>query len=452
MKHTEQKCTEQKHTEQKCTEQKHTEQKCTELKHTEQKRTEQESIGESTGLKRAESKRLVLGGLLMIFAYGLSNNIVAYYITPVTESLGYTRAAFNFCFTLMSVVSFLTAPLYGWLFIKIPVRRIILLGGIIGAACFVGYSFCSSIAAFYAVGIIQGAVQNGSTNMAAVVLINRFFDEKHSGSAMGLVMSGTGICSMMMSAVLPMLIERHGWRNGYLLCGFLWAAVMFAAFFLIKENPSSVGEKRQSEKEKQQEKSAVSGLTCRQALHCGGFYLLLVCVLICNIIMVCSQHLPAYFQDVGLSGVQSGRVMMVFSLGLIVWKILLGQCYDRLGAIPTVILSYVSFMLGMWTLSLGAKWALIAGSLLAALGIASSTVLFPLITRKVFGSREYAPIWGNISMAVAFGVAVGSPIWGLFYDHFGSYRPAFWGAPVLLGVNLGLLVMLMKKEYYTDAG
>lgn len=69
-------------------------------------------------------------------AYGLSNNIVAYYITPVTQSLGYTRAAFNFCFTLMSIVSFLATPVYGWMFMKVPIRKIIVIGGAAGAAFF----------------------------------------------------------------------------------------------------------------------------------------------------------------------------------------------------------------------------------------------------------------------------------------------------------------------------
>ena len=87
-------------------------------------------------MKMTDQKKVILGGLMMVFAYGLSNNIVAYYITPVTQSLGYTRVAFNFCFTLMSIVSFLAAPVYGWMFMKVPIRKIIMIGGVAGAACF----------------------------------------------------------------------------------------------------------------------------------------------------------------------------------------------------------------------------------------------------------------------------------------------------------------------------
>lgn len=392
-------------------------------------------------MKMTDQKKVILGGLMMVFAYGLSNNIVAYYITPVTQSLGYTRAAFNFCFTLMSIVSFLAAPVYGWMFMKVPIRKIIMIGGAAGAACFFGYSLCSHIMAFYAVGILQGAVQSGCTNMAIVVLINRFFDEKNSGSATGLVMSGTGICSMLMSGILPSFMNNYGWRMGYVLCGVLWGLVMLGAACLIREYPDTGEEKSKSTAEKY-------GLTYKEALHCKGFYLLIACVLLCNIIMVCSQHLPAYFQDAGMSGIESGKIMIVFSLGLILWKIVLGQAYDRLGAIPTTIICYGAYMAGMWILSLETLSALIGGSLLAALGIASSTVLFPLITRKIFGLKEYAPIWGNVSMATAFGVAAGSPIWGAFYDYFGSYHLAFLGAPVLLAANLILLVALMRKKYY----
>lgn len=388
-----------------------------------------------------EQKRIILGGLLMVFAYGLSNNIVAYYITPVTESLGYTRAAFNLCFTLMSAVSFLMAPVYGHLFLKVPVRKIVAAGATAGAACFFAYALCRNIYAFYAVGILQGLVQSGTTNMAIVVLINRFFNEKTSGTAMGIVMSGTGICSMTMSALLPQFIEQYGWDKGYMLCGVLWLGVMLGACALIQEQP---GHRKQNRKAEAEE----AGMPYRQVIRQKGFYVLILCVLICNIVMVCSQHLPAYFQDVGLTSVQSGQVMMVFSMGLILWKILLGRMYDRLGAPAATAIAYVSFMIGMWVLSLETLPALAAGSLIAALGIASSTVLSPLITRKVFGAKEYAPIWGIVSMATAFGVAVGSPIWGTFYDFFGSYRAAFMGAPVLLAAALGMLLMLMRKSYY----
>ncbi|MGN1140038.1 MAG: MFS transporter [Oliverpabstia sp.] len=388
-----------------------------------------------------EQKNTILGGLLMVFAFGLSNNVVAYYITPVTESLGYTRASFNFCFTLMSVVSFLVAPVYGYLFMKVSIRKIVFAGAMAGSICFFAYAMCRNIYAFYIVGILQGLVQSGTTNMSIVVLINRFFNERQSGTATGIIMSGTGICSMIMSAVLPPFIEQYGWSKGYMLCGILWAGVMLTAVWLLKEKPGTeaADEKKNDE---------MKGITYREALRCGGFYILILCVLICNIVMVCSQHLPAYFQDVGLSTRQAGHLMMIFSLGLIVWKIVLGELFDRLGSIPATIIAYISFIFGLWLLSLETILTMTAGVLIAALGIASSTVLSPLITRQVFGLKEYAPIWSLVSMATAFGVAVGSPIWGAFYDFSGSYHLAFAGAPFLLAAAMLLLVMLMKKKYY----
>ena len=375
----------------------------------------------------------------MIFAYGLSNNIVAYYITPVTQSMGFSRAAFNFSFTLMSVVSFITAPVYGYLYMKVPVRRIILTGALVGAFCYLGYAACKNIGMFYVVGVLQGLVQNGATNMSAVVLINRFFDEQQRGIATGIVMSGTGVCSLIMSTFLPQFIEHYGWNRGYLLCGGLWLLVMVTAVLLVRENPE---EKRLEG----QEKTEKDGIAYHQAIRSRGFYALLISVLFCNIVMVCSQHLPSYFRDMGLENETISSVMMVFSLGLIVWKIVLGRLYDKLGAVAATVIAYISYIFGMWILAIGTIPFLTVGSLIAALGIASSTVLSPLITRSVFGEKEYAPIWSLVSMTSAFGVATGSPIWGTFYDCFGSYRAAFLGAPILLAVALLLLVMLLRKN------
>jgi nitrate/nitrite transporter NarK len=81
-----------------------------------------------------------------------------------------------------------------------------------------------------------------------------------------------------------------------------------------------------------------------------------------------------------------------------------------------------------------------------ALGMSSETVMPPLLTRSVFGRENYAVIYGRVSMAYNFGAAFASPIWGAVYDGAGSYLPGLWLSPVVLIVNLGLMIWLIKKN------
>ena len=53
-------------------------------------------------------KKILLAGVLMIFSYGLVNNTIGFFVTPVSESLGCSRAAFNLYYSVSCLLY--TAP------------------------------------------------------------------------------------------------------------------------------------------------------------------------------------------------------------------------------------------------------------------------------------------------------------------------------------------------------
>ena len=83
------------------------------------------------------------------------------------------------------------------------------------------------------------------------------------------------------------------------------------------------------------------------------------------------------------------------------------------------------------------------GIILIGIGMASITVLFPLVTERVFGKADYPLFWGIMSMAIACGTAMGSPVWGAVHDLFGTYFPALKAASCVVLVNAALILALM---------
>lgn len=386
-------------------------------------------------------RNAIIAGMCLMFAYGFNNNTLSFFVVPVTESIGCSRAAFNLYYTLMSVVSFLVAPVIGQLFQKISIRTIILFGAVAGTICFGAYSLCSAIPMFYVVALIVGLFQSGSTNTAAVVLVNRRFPE-NSGSATGLAMAGTGLCSVIMSLVLPNFINSFGWRSAYILEGVCWFIVVIAAYFLVGKE----GGEKQAEAGAGVTAAEAPGLTYKEALKSPTLYLFMFAVTVLCMFMMFLQHMPAYYLELGLSSTMSGMIMSVFSVFLIICKISLGSLFDRIGPIKTTIIAISSFALSMWVMSFPSLPLLFLGAAMTAFGMASSTVLTPLITKHIFGTKEYAPIWSVVSMAVVLGSGSGSPIWGLIYDTMGTYRTAVSIAPILIFADLFLIVMLMRKK------
>ncbi len=389
-------------------------------------------------------KRAVLAGALLMFAYGLSNNALSYMVAPVSEGIGCSRAAFNLYYTIMSIVGFLAAPFFGHLLDRIPIQRLLLTGAVIGGGCLAAFSFCRVIPAFYGIAVVLGLIQNGCTQMSAVVLINRSFTSG-SGSAIGLAMAGTGVCSVILSLVLPNFIERFGWENAYRLQGISWFAVMLFACMLAREGHNGAKEEA---KEGGVSEEDLEGVSYKEAVKSPSLYLLMLCVTVINMTSLFLQHMPAYFVELGATPVIAGTIMSVFSIFLIVCKISLGSLFDKLGPIRTTCVAFTSFALSMWVMSLGDIRLLYVAAAMAAFGMSSTTVLVPLVTKHIFGRKEYAPIWGMITMATAIGGAVGSPAWGLVYDLLGSYRPAVLLAPVLVFADLCVLVVLMKKKLW----
>ncbi len=389
-------------------------------------------------------RRILCAGLLMIFSYGLVNNTIGFFVTPVSESLGCSRAAFNLYYSISCIVSLFTAPIWGRFLQKQNARAVIAAGWIAGSAAFAAFSLCTRIQMFYAAAFFLGLVQQGTTSVAAMVLIQRAYAD-NAGSATGLVMSGTGICSMSMSVVLPALMERSGWQPAYLLEAFLWFWAMGCAFFLVKDTVelpdrtvAAAGETRQNE--------GARGTTLAEALRLPGFYLLFLCFALQGMCTIVVQHIPSFLAELEKSAAQTSAVMALFSVVLIVGKLILGFLFDHLGALWSLILNFLALALGMWMVIAGSDEFLYGGAVVMAFGMASITVLFPLVTEYVFGKREYAAMWGMMSMAISCGTALGSPMWGMVYDLSGSYRPAFLVMPVVILINAAVIAGIMAHS------
>lgn len=118
--------------------------------------------------------------------------------------------------------------------------------------------------------------------------------------------------------------------------------------------------------------------------------------------------------------------------GVTVGKVALGMINDRstyIGIATTIICGIV----GLGLLLIGQFGLLIAiiGGFLFGWAYAGVTVQTPMLVRSVFGNKNYAPIYSNISMAIAIGGAISAGGWGLLAD-VTSYRNILITGIVLL--------------------
>ena len=389
---------------------------------------------------RAYSKKqlkVLLGTVLLMMAYALAHTSVGYFVAPVTETLHIPRAAFTFYYTLLQLVSIVVIPVFSRLISRLGSRKLLVIGALWGGIGFLGFSISRSVWMFYFFGIWLGIAVAGCTSLVAAVIIYDWFGEQ-SGTPMGITMAGTGICGILQGFLMPALIEALGWQSVYrLMAGFWFAALIVGAFL----SGGQAGKTALKE-----EKPADEQKINRRVKFTPTLVVFMVIIVIVAIPGLFIHHMQAHYSQQGVSARTAGLFMSVFNVFVITFKISLGVMHDRIGAVKTLIIAWGLFAVGAILALSSSPIVLFVSLAMLALGMSSETVLPPLLTRSVFGAEDYAVTYGRVSMAYNFGAAFASPIWGAVYDGAGSYLPGLWVTPVVLLVNLGLMVILIRRN------
>ena len=381
--------------------------------------------------------KVLLGTVLLMMAYAFVHTSVGYFVAPVTESLNIPRSAFSFYYTLLQLVSIVVIPVFSRLISCWGSRKILIIGAIWGGIGLFGFSFSNHVWQFYLFAVWLGIAVAGCTTLIAAVIIYDWFGEQ-SGTPMGITMAGTGICGILQGFLIPALIESFGWQSVYRMLAVCWVAALVVASILTSGETGDASCQPMKDDEKE---------TGDQRL---GFSFVQVLFLVSIVVVAFPglflHHMPAHFEQQGVSGRTVGLFMSVFNVFVITFKIALGVLFDRIGAVKTTVLAWGAFAVGTLLALSMSSVVLFVSSALLAFGMSSETVLPPLLTRKIFGGENYAVIYGRASMAYNLGAAFASPVWGAIYDSADSYFPGLWGSPVLLLAGLGLMVWLIKND------
>ena len=193
-------------------------------------------------------------------------------VVPITQEFGWTRAEFQLALLFSTGTGVVTAPVVGWLIDRYGSRNIALPG-------LLGLSVAFVLAAnmngqlwmlylSYAAMAFLGAGTIPVTWTRAIT--TNFFEQR--GLALGLVLSGTGICGIVVPQYTVWLIEGYGWRVAYL--GLAALPVLIAGplvLFYFKPKEGTADDPLEDPAESW-------GLTFNQAIHNYRFWVLLLSI------------------------------------------------------------------------------------------------------------------------------------------------------------------------------
>ena len=389
-------------------------------------------------MKQLTKLRPAIATFLMMIAVSTTSTAISFLNQPVANQLQVGMGSFTLYYSLMVAAGAITTPCVGQLIHKLGVAKIVISTAVWGLVCMFLFSVSNALWMFYVVGILAGALGGSAITLLANVALQTYYTTSEAASLIGIVMAGSGVGSMLYSAVTPVLLEKTGITMTYRVIGIIWFAILVLSVVIMGKAQPVAAEKGET--------VAGSGMTRKEAMRSPMLYMMLGSVILLTCGTGLAQHWPAVLEEQGFDATTAGAIISFYSAVLTAGKIAQGLLYGKIGLKKGAIVVYSLYIVGFILLLNSIVYP---AFFCIGLGFGIMTTLVPVLTKSLFGQKEYAGIYGIIAMSMSIGSFITTPVWGVVYDTAGSYRPGFLVMPVLIAgaLILQLLAMgLQEKE------
>ena len=364
------------------------------------------------------------------------------FLDPLHAAFGWKREAMGGAFALAAITVALVSPLIGLLLDRFPPRRIILPGIVIFAVALATLSrLTPHIVQFYLTFFVIGLVANATAQFAYTRTVLTWFTN-HRGFALALLLSGSGVGSILIPPLTQWMIEHHGWRSAFALLGGIAILGLPLTAILVRNRPEAaiVATGHRAE----------TGVTVAAALRSAAFWILAFITilsafsengLVTNLASILTQH--------GVVAASAALALSVRGGAGIIGRLGVGLAIDRVS--PERVQSLVLALVAVGILILafaGTTWAALLGAAVLGVGLGSEADVGPYLLARYFGRRHFSVLYGLTWTAYAIGGATG-PLWiGHLYDRAGAYLPRFiiYLAAVAFGAVILSLFLQSDQE------
>lgn len=375
-----------------------------------------------------------------------SSIVLPYYsigalVIPVTSEFGWTRSQFQVAILFSSGLGALTAPVIGWLSDRYGVRRLAL-PGLVGLS--IGFLIAASMnGQLWMLYLAYGGMALLGAGTIPVTwtraITTNFFERR--GLALGLTLTGTGICAMLVPHYAVWLVEEFGWRIAYV--GLAVLPLILAGpvvFFGFKP-------KEQVARLDLASAQGVWGFTLTEALRKYRFWVLMLSILAVYMAFSgISPNLIPALTDEGMTTSEAATVMSVYGGSIIFGRVAVGYLVDRFWAPGVSMAAMLLPVIGCLIL-VDVTTVLWAATAVFLIGFAAGAELdlMSFLAAKYFGLRHYAKIYSILYMSLAICSGTAPMLFARVYDVTSNYDIGFYVAAGLF--VFGALVVLTLGRY-----
>ncbi len=370
-------------------------------------------------------------------------------VKPLTAEFGWDRAEVQLGILFSSGLGALTAILVGSLCDRYGPRALVL-PGLIGLSLgfFVAAGMNGDLWMFFLAYACMALLGAGTTPITWTRAIAQSFDRQR-GLALGLTLTGTGICAMFAPAYTVWLLERFGWRAAYVGIGLLpllLAGPFVWAWFRPPRQASS-GARAATAAARQAPNIDLPGLTLGEAVR--GYRFWVLCASIFAVYMAVSgisPNLIAALTDQGFTAASAATVQGVYGFSIMLGRLVVGWLVDRYWAPGVALVSLSMPAIGCLILT-GTPdftWAVIA-ALLIGFAAGAELDLMAFFAARYFGLAHYAKIYSILYALLAVGSGTAPMLFARVFDETASYDVSFLIATGLF--VFGAVIVLALGRY-----
>jgi MFS family permease len=378
------------------------------------------------------------------------------FLKPLSQEFHVGRGAISLAFTIHNFIGALCSPFIGWLVDRYGARKVAVPGlALLGLVLISALKIGSNLSQLYVFYLLTGLIGPATAPVAYSAVISRWFDRRR-GLALGLIMTGMGVATVVVPPVLQRLIATFGWRTAYAVAGcamLLIPTVIVAAF--LQEDPAQKGLLPDGKEPLSTATIACEtapGMEWPQVWRTRLFWLLIAAFCLTGAsVHACITHMAALLNDRGLTAHQAALGSSIVGLAIIVARLSSGYLQDRLFAPRVAMAIFGLSALGMamlWTGS-GGPVALTA-AFLVGLGIGAETDIIAFIMSRYFGLRALGTAFGFAFGSYVFAGGIGGLLMGAGFDRTGSYALPLAG--FFMATAIAVVIFTRLGPYRYGAG
>lgn len=348
---------------------------------------------------------MVMAAFVALFvAFGVMNSFGSFF-GPMAEEFNVGQGATAAMFSVTTFVMSATG-LWSGRAVDRHGPRIVLGGASLAMA--IGLLATSRVPAIWigylTYGIFVG-VAVGLIYIPAIAAVSGWFDRRR-GLALGIAVVGSGLGTVVFAPLTASLIDRHGWRNAYVLVGIGSAAVLAITAFVMRRPPTT-------ETSSDEPSPSIGNLLRRRAFRLlyGMMFMMTLCLYVPLV------FLKPYAERSGIDSAAAATLVSFLGVGSILGRLVLGALGSR-G--PLALLQLSAWMLagsfGIW-LTAGSSYVVLAAfALLVGTGLGGFTALSPAVAVEVFGVAGLGGVLGLLYTSAGLGGLLGPAIAGTVAD------------------------------------